>query len=96
VMIRLESLDVKGQCAYFCICLIINIKYITVRRPTMIKEYGGLNLSEGLHVVGDILTKISINCVINYMLHYYLRVYFYGFILCVVYNCVYIYGYFCI
>jgi hypothetical protein len=49
---------------------------------------------EGLHVVGDILTKISVNCVINYMLHSYLRVYFYGFILCMVYNCVYICGYF--
>jgi hypothetical protein len=43
VMIRPESLDVKGQCAYFCICLIINIKYIVARRPTTIKEYGGLN-----------------------------------------------------
>jgi hypothetical protein len=42
---------------------------------------------------GDIITKISVNCVINYMLHCYLRVYFYGFILCVVYNCIYIYGY---
>jgi hypothetical protein len=42
VIIRLESLDVKGQCAYFCICLNINIKCIVVHRPTMIKEYGGL------------------------------------------------------
>jgi hypothetical protein len=42
-LIRLESLDVKGQCAYFCTFLIINIKYITACRPTMIKEYGGLN-----------------------------------------------------
>jgi hypothetical protein len=33
---------------------------------------------EGFHVVGDILTKISVNCVIN------LHVYCYGFILCVV------------
>jgi hypothetical protein len=48
VMIRLESLDAKGQCAFFLICLIINIKYIVARRPTMIKEYGGLNsTSEG-------------------------------------------------
>jgi mannose/fructose/N-acetylgalactosamine-specific phosphotransferase system component IIC len=51
---------------------------------------------EGLHVVGDILTKISVNCVINYMMHYYLHLYFYGFILCVVYNCLYIYGIACI
>jgi mannose/fructose/N-acetylgalactosamine-specific phosphotransferase system component IIC len=49
---------------------------------------------EGLHAVGDILTKISVNCVLNYMLHYYLCVYFYGFFLCVVYTCLYIYGYF--
>jgi hypothetical protein len=49
---------------------------------------------EGLHAVGDILTKISVNCVINFMMHYYLRVYFYGFIICVVHNCLYIYGYF--
>ena len=33
---------------------------------------------EGLHVVGDILTKISVSCVINYMLHCYLCVYFMG------------------
>jgi hypothetical protein len=45
---------------------------------------------EGLHIVGDILTKISANCVIN--LHVALL--FYGFILCMIYNCVYIYGYF--
>jgi hypothetical protein len=38
---------------------------------------------EGLHAVGDIFTKISVNCVLNYMLHYYLCVYFYGFFLCV-------------
>jgi hypothetical protein len=42
VLIRPESLDVKGQCTYFCICLIINLKYIVACRPTMIKEYGGL------------------------------------------------------
>jgi hypothetical protein len=35
-------------------------------------------LVEGMHVVGDILTKISVNFVIN------LHVYFYGFILCMV------------
>jgi hypothetical protein len=42
VIIRPESIDVKGQCAYFCICLGINIKYIDAHRPTTIKEYGGL------------------------------------------------------
>jgi hypothetical protein len=46
-----------------------------------------------MHIFGDILTKISVNCVLNFMLHYYLCVYFYGFILCVVYNCQYIYEY---
>jgi hypothetical protein len=46
-----------------------------------------------MHTVGDILTKISVNSVIKYVLHYYLHVYFYGFILCVVYNSLYIYGY---
>jgi hypothetical protein len=45
VIIRPESLDVKGQCTYFCICLIINIKYIDVHKPTTIKEYGGLNFT---------------------------------------------------
>jgi hypothetical protein len=48
---------------------------------------------EGMHAVGDIFTKIRVNCVINYMLHYDLCVYFYGFILCVDYNCLFIYGY---
>jgi hypothetical protein len=38
---------------------------------------------EGLHIVGDIFTKISVNCVLNYMLHYYVCIYFYGFFLCV-------------
>jgi hypothetical protein len=33
---------------------------------------------EGLHTFGDILTKTSVNCVINYMLHCYLCAYFYG------------------
>jgi mannose/fructose/N-acetylgalactosamine-specific phosphotransferase system component IIC len=51
---------------------------------------------EVLHIVGDILTKISVNCVINYMLYYYLHIYFYGFILCAIYNCLYIYGIACI
>jgi hypothetical protein len=30
----------KANAPIFCICLIINIKYIVVRRPTMIKEMG--------------------------------------------------------
>jgi hypothetical protein len=34
---------------------------------------------ESLHAVGDIFTKISVNCVLNCMLHYYLCVYFYEF-----------------
>jgi hypothetical protein len=42
VIIRPKSLDVKGRCAYFCLCLGINIKYIVACIPTMIKEYGGL------------------------------------------------------
>jgi hypothetical protein len=46
---------------------------------------------EGLHAVGDILTKISVNCVLNYMLHYYLCVCFYGFFLCVLQ----VYFYYC-
>jgi hypothetical protein len=50
-------------------------------------------LLEGLHIFGDILTIISVNCVINYILHNYLHVYVYGFILCVDYNHVYIYVY---
>jgi hypothetical protein len=33
---------------------------------------------EGLHIVGDIITKISVNCVLIYMLHYYLCVIFMG------------------
>jgi hypothetical protein len=49
---------------------------------------------EGLHVVGDILTKISVNCVIN--LHAALL--FTCLILWVYpmcdYNCLYVYGYF--
>jgi hypothetical protein len=31
-----------------------------------------------LHIVGDIITKISVNCVLIYMLHYYLCVTFMG------------------
>jgi hypothetical protein len=42
VISRLDSLDVKGWCTYFCICLSINIKYIDVHIPTTIKAYGGL------------------------------------------------------
>jgi hypothetical protein len=48
---------------------------------------------EGMNSFGDIITKISVNCVINYMLHCYLCFYFYGFILRAVYNYIYIYGY---
>jgi hypothetical protein len=33
---------------------------------------------EDLHEVGDILSKISVNCVLIYMLHYYLCVIFMG------------------
>ena len=39
---------------------------------------------EGLHVVGDILTKISVNCVINLHVALLFTCYFYGFILCVI------------
>ena len=34
---------------------------------------------EGLHIVDDILTKISVNCVLIYMVNYYLCAYFYVF-----------------
>jgi hypothetical protein len=37
---------------------------------------------EGLHAVGGILSKISINCVLIYMLCIYTCVYVYGFFLC--------------
>jgi hypothetical protein len=33
---------------------------------------------EGLHAIGDIIKTISANCVINYMMHCYLHVYFIG------------------
>ena len=39
---------------------------------------------EGLHVVGDILTKISVNCVINLHVALLFTCYFYGFILCMI------------
>jgi hypothetical protein len=39
---------------------------------------------EGLHIVGDILTKISVNCVINLHDALLFMCYFYGFILCVI------------
>jgi hypothetical protein len=35
---------------------------------------------EGLHAVGDILTKISVNCVINLHAALLFTCYFYGFI----------------
>jgi hypothetical protein len=37
---------------------------------------------EGLHAVGDIFTNISVHFVLNYILHYYVCVYFYGVFLC--------------
>jgi hypothetical protein len=37
---------------------------------------------EGLHVIGGLLSNISINCVLNCFLHYYLSVYFHGFFVC--------------
>jgi hypothetical protein len=49
---------------------------------------------EGLHTVGDILTKISVNCVIN--LHVALLftcLFLWVYPMCG-YNCLYIYGYF--
>ena len=49
---------------------------------------------EVLYVVDDIVSKISVHFVLNYMSHYYVCVYFYGFFLCVVYTRLYIYGYF--
>jgi hypothetical protein len=39
---------------------------------------------EGLHAIGDILTKISVNCVITLHVSLLFTCYFYGFILCVI------------
>jgi hypothetical protein len=47
---------------------------------------------EGLHRLSDFLTKVSGNCVLIYMLHYYLCVYFYGYCLFMMH--VYVYCYF--
>jgi hypothetical protein len=47
---------------------------------------------EGLHTVGGIISKISINCVLIYMLCIYTCVYVYGFFLCMLH--VYFYCYF--
>jgi hypothetical protein len=47
---------------------------------------------EGLHAVGGILSKISINCVLIYMLCIYTCVYVYGFFQCMMH--VYFYCYF--
>jgi hypothetical protein len=44
---------------------------------------------EGVDTIGDIITKISVNCVLNYMLHYYLCVYFMGFS-CLFFMCIFI------
>jgi hypothetical protein len=41
---------------------------------------------EVLHIVGDILTKVSVNSVLIYMLHYYLCV----FLVCGLYLCLYL------
>jgi hypothetical protein len=49
---------------------------------------------EGLHVVGDIITKISANCVINLHVALLFTCLFSWVYLMCVYNCVYIYGYF--
>ena len=51
---------------------------------------------EFMHTVVDIITNISANCVINFHVSYYLRVYFYGFILCVVINIFIFMGIVCI
>jgi hypothetical protein len=47
---------------------------------------------EGLHTVGGIISKISINCVLIYMMCIYTCVYVYGFFLCMLH--VYFYYYF--
>jgi hypothetical protein len=48
---------------------------------------------EGLHVVGDILTKISVNCVIKlYVALLFTCVFLWVYHMCG-YNCLYIYGY---
>jgi hypothetical protein len=39
---------------------------------------------EGLHTIGDILTKISVNCVINLHVALLFTCYFYRFILCMI------------
>jgi hypothetical protein len=44
---------------------------------------------EGLDAVGNIFTKISVNCVLNYMPRYYFCVYFMGFS-CVCFMCIFI------
>jgi hypothetical protein len=49
---------------------------------------------EGLHAVGDIITKISANCVIKLHVALLFMCSFYGFILCMVMTVMYIYGYF--
>jgi hypothetical protein len=46
---------------------------------------------EGLHAIGDVFTKISVHFVLNYMLHYYVCIYVYGFFIFVVYTYFYIY-----
>jgi hypothetical protein len=49
---------------------------------------------EGLHAVGDILTKISVNCVINlHVALLFMCLFLWVYPMCG-YNCLYIYGYF--
>ena len=45
---------------------------------------------EGLHVVGDIFTKISVNRVLNYVLHYYLCIFLWVFPVCGLYLFLYL------
>ena len=49
---------------------------------------------EGLYTVGDILTKISVNCVINLHVALLFTCLFLWVYLMCSYNCLYVYGYF--
>jgi hypothetical protein len=49
---------------------------------------------DGLHTVGDILTKINTNCVINLHAALLFKCLFYGLFPMHDYNCLYVYGYF--
>jgi hypothetical protein len=49
---------------------------------------------EGLHAVGDILTKISVNCVINFHVALlFMCLFLWVYHMCC-YSCLYVYGYF--